>query len=451
MSKLNSPPSVLDTLPKLVYQTGFGNEFATESLPGALPIGQNSPQRVPFGLYAETISGTAFTAPRGSNRRSWVYRIRPSAAHGAHRRIERGLLRGAPFDEPITPPDRLRWDPAPLPTEAVDFVDGLCTYAGNGDLEAQRGCAVHVYCANTSMRRAFSNSDGELLIVPQLGRLLLETELGRLLVAPGEIAVIPRGIKFRVALLDGPSRGYVCENFGHLLRLPELGPIGSNGLANARDFEAPVAWFEERDEPTEVVTKFLGNLWSTTLSHSPFEVVAWHGNYVPYKYDLSRFNAVNTVTFDHIDPSVFTVLTAPSDTPGTANIDFVIFPPRWAVADDTFRPPWYHRNVMSEFMGLIRGVYEAKLEGFVPGGASLHNCMSAHGPDHVSHARATEADLKPAYLANTLAFMFESRFVFRPTAHAMSSPHRQLDYDACWSGLTSHFTTTPISSPRINS
>jgi homogentisate 1,2-dioxygenase len=426
----------------LAYQSGFGNEFATEAIAGALPVGQNSPQRTPHGLYAEVVSGTSFTAPRGQNRRTWTYRLRPSAAHSALHEHEQRGVRGTPFDEVSTPPNRLRWDPLPLPaeSESVDFIDGLHTYAGCGDIERQVGCAAHIYCANRSMERVFSNSDGELLIVPQNGRLQLDTELGRLGIAPGEMAVIPRGIKFRVGLADGAARGYVCENYGALFRLPELGPIGSSGLANARDFLTPEAWFEEDAVPTRLVTKFLGRLWGVQLERSPFEVVAWHGNYVPYKYDLSRFNTVNTVSFDHIDPSIFTVLTSPSETPGTANVDFVIFPPRWAVAEHTFRPPWYHRNYMSEFMGLVRGIYDAKLEGFTPGGVSLHNCMTAHGPDLASYERALAADLKPQYIADTLAFMFESRFVLRPTVFALATPLRQRNYDHCWQGLSSRFS-----------
>jgi homogentisate 1,2-dioxygenase len=430
-------------VPDLTYQSGFGNEFATEALPRSLPIGQNSPQHTTFGLYAELFSSTAFTAPRAQNRRSWMYRVRPSAAHTAFRHIDAGLIRAAPFDEFPLGPNRLRWDPIePVDlSEPTDWLGGLRTLAGNGDVGLQQGCAVHLYCANASMDRVFANSDGELLFVPQLGGLLFETELGRLRVAPGEVSVVPRGMKFRIKLLDRGSRGYVCENYGAALRLPELGPIGSNGLANPRDFQSPVAWFEENpDRCTEVVTKFLGKLWSTALDHSPFDVIAWHGNSVPYKYDLGHFNTVNTVSFDHIDPSIFTVLTSPSEAFGTPNLDFVIFPPRWIVSEHTFRPPWYHRNVMSEFMGLIRGVYDAKAEGFTPGGSSLHNMMTAHGPDRISYERAIAAELKPQYIDNALAFMFESRFVYRPTAYAMASGRLQVNYDACWEGLASHFT-----------
>jgi homogentisate 1,2-dioxygenase len=299
----------------------------------------------------------------------------------------------------------------------------------------QAGIGVHVYAANRSMKRVFSSADGEWLIVPQQGALEIATEFGRLAVAPGEIAVIPRGVKFRIAV-DGPSRGYACENYGAALRLPELGPIGANGLANARDFLAPVAAFEDVAAKTEVVVKFGGHLWSAQQTHSPLDVVAWHGNLYPYKYDLARFNAMNTVSFDHPDPSIFTVLTSPSDTPGTANVDFVIFPPRWMVAEHTFRPPWFHRNVMSEFMGLVTGEYDAKQGGFLPGGASLHNCMSAHGPDRASYEKAIAARLVPRKLESTLAFMFESRYVLAPTAHALASPALEKDYDAAWSGFT---------------
>jgi homogentisate 1,2-dioxygenase len=421
------------------YLSGFANEHASEALPGALPDGQNAPQRAPHGLYTEQLSGTPFTAPRSENRRSWLYRIRPSAAHPAFRRIDNGLWRSAPFAG-APPPNRLRWNPLPFPDTPTDFVDGLVTIGGNGDAGLRAGIGIHLYRATRSMaERAFYDADGELLIVPQLGGLRLTTEFGVVDAAPGEITVIPRGVKFRVDLLDGKARGYVCENYGRLLRLPELGPIGANGLANPRDFLVPAAAFEDRDRRCEVVAKFAGNLWAAAFDHSPFDVVAWHGNYTPYKYDLARFNVLGTISFDHPDPSIFTVLTAPSETPGTANCDFVIFPPRWLVAEHTFRPPWFHRNVMSEYMGLIRGVYDAKAEGFVPGGASLHNCMAAHGPDATTFEKASAAELKPQKLADTLAFMFETCFVVRPTRFALETPALQQDYDACWEGLPKLF------------
>jgi homogentisate 1,2-dioxygenase len=300
--------------------------------------------------------------------------------------------------------------------------------------------AIHLYTADTSMTdRVFSDADGELLIVPQQGRVLLRTELGVIEAAPGEIAVVPRGVRFRVELPDGAARGYVCENYGALFALPELGPIGANGLANPRDFLTPVAWYEEFGAPIESVVKFEGNLWATILDHSPLDVVAWHGNYAPYKYDLARFMTIGTISFDHPDPSIFTVLTAPTDTPGTANCDFVIFPPRWMVAEDTFRPPWFHRNVMNEFLGLVRGVYDVRAEGFLPGGASLHNCMTPHGPDPATFERASTAELVPHRLADSLAFMFEMRLVIRPTAFALNTEALQRDYDQCWSGFESRF------------
>lgn len=425
-----------ETSAPLAYQSGFGNHFATEAVPGALPQGQNSPQRTPFGLYAEQLSGTAFTAPRSENRRSWLYRIRPSANHPPYRPHAQGLVRSAPFDEAPPTPNRLRWDPIPAPDQPADWIDGLFTYGGNGDVGTGSGMAAHGYRANRSMTdRVFYNADGELLIVPQEGRLRLVTEMGVLLVSPGEIAVVPRGVRFRVELPDEAAAGYVCENYGAAFRLPDLGPIGANGLANPRDFLAPVAAYEDVDRPTQVVQKFGGGLWVAEFDHSPLDVVAWHGNLAPYKYDLATFNTINTVSFDHPDPSIFTVLTAPSDTPGTANVDFVIFPPRWMVAEHTFRPPWFHRNVMSEFMGLVTGAYDAKVGGFAPGGASLHNCMSGHGPDQASYDKAVTAELKPHKIENTLAFMFETRWPIRATRWALDTPAMQLDYDDVWTGF----------------
>jgi homogentisate 1,2-dioxygenase len=422
------------------YFSGFANEHASEALPGALPVGQNAPQRPPLGLYTEQLSGTPFTAPRAENRRSWLYRIRPSAAHRAFRRVDNGLLRSAPFAESAASPNRLRWDPLPFPDRPADFVEGLATIGGNGDAGLRSGIAIHIYRATRSMtERAFYDADGELLIVPQLGPLGLQSEFGQIEARPGEIVVVPRGVKFCVELPDGAARGYVCENYGRLYRLPELGPIGANGLANPRDFLTPAAAFEDRDGACEVVAKFAGNLWATEFDHSPFDVVAWHGNYAPYKYDLARFNTLDTVSFDHPDPSIFTVLTAPTEIPGTANCDFVIFPPRWLVAEHSFRPPWFHRNVMSEYMGLVSGVYDGKAEGFVPGGASLHNCMAAHGPDAATFAKARAADLGPQKIADTLAFMFETCFIVRPTRFALETPALQRDYDACWQGLPKLF------------
>jgi homogentisate 1,2-dioxygenase len=418
----------------LRYMTGFGGHFESEAVEGALPKGRNSPQRPAFGLYAEQLSGTSFTAPRHENRRSWLYRMRPTAGHPPFVAYDGAPLFAAPASAAPLAPNRLRWDPPVDLPEGADFVDGLVAMLHARRPEELEGCAVHVYRASKSMdERLFVDADGELIIVPRQGAIELQTELGRLEVAPGWIAIVPRGMRFRVQLLEGEARGYVAENYGLPFRLPELGPIGANGLANARDFEAPVAWFEDRDAPTEVVQKYLGRLWSMTLDHSPLDVVAWHGNYAPCRYDLSRFNVIGTISFDHPDPSIFTVLTSPSNVPGRANADFVIFPPRWLVAEDTFRPPWFHRNVMSEAMGLITGAYDAKAEGFAPGGLSLHNLMSGHGPDVDSWNKASAAELKPVKIEGTMAFMVETCWPFRPTEWALERV--QPDYDAAWSGF----------------
>jgi homogentisate 1,2-dioxygenase len=414
-----------------MYQSGFNNEFATEAIAGALPERGNSPQRVKFGLYAEQFSGSPFTVPRAMQKRSWLYRIRPSVLHEPFAKIDARQLRGT-FDEVPTPPNQLRWDPLPIPTEPTDFIEGLTTIAGNA------GVGIHLYACNRSMEgRYFYDADGELLIVPESGALKIATELGILELKPGEIAVIPRGTKFKVE--NEAARGYVCENYGANFRLPDLGPIGSNGLANPRDFLTPVAAFEDVDGDFELLAKFDGHLWSARIDHSPLDVVAWHGNYAPYKYDLAKFNVINTVSFDHPDPSIFTVLTSPSDTPGTANCDFAIFPPRWMVAENTFRPPYFHRNIMNEYMGLIYGVYDAKAEGFAPGGGSLHNCMSGHGPDAQTFDAASSAQLEPKFLGDTLAFMFETRHLIRPTRFALESPLLQRDYWRCWRGLRKNF------------
>ena len=443
-SDIKSPKAAIRALPgeaALVYQPGFGNHFVTESVPGALPVGRNSPQRPPYGLYAEQISGTSFTTARAENRRTWTYRIRPSVVHRPYARIDNGMIRSAPFNDVDATPTQLRWSPLPIPQKPADFVEGIVTFGGNGDVATQVGMAVHVYAANRSMsNRCFYNADGEMLIVPQQGRARFVTELGVIEAAPGEIVVIPRGLRFRAELPDGPSRGYICENYGAMLRLPELGPLGANGLANARDFLSPVAAYEDKEVPTVLVAKFQGNLWAAEMDHSPLNVVAWHGNLAPYKYELARFNVIGTISFDHPDPSIFSVLTAPSDLPGAANIDFVIFPPRWLVGEDTFRPPWFHRNVMTEFMGLVHGAYDAKAEGFLPGGASLHNCMTAHGPDAETWKRATNAQLKPHKIEDTMAFMFESRFAMRLTRYAAESSELQRDYFEGWQGLEKHFS-----------
>jgi len=421
---------------------GFGNQLHSQAVPDTLPVGRNSPQRPALGLYAELLSGSAFTAPRAENRRTWLYRRQPSVVVGAYTPYGQTWWKTGAAEGERAAPDPLRWHPTEVPSadsEALDFIDGLRTMVVNGDVDAQTGVAVHLVLANRSMQRAFVNADGEMLLIPQQGALTLTTELGVLEVAPGEIALLPRGMAFKVAV-HGPTRLWACENYGAPFRLPELGPIGSNGLADPRDFIAPNAAFEAQSQPMQIIKKFGGRLWQTQAASSPFNVVAWHGNLVPFKYDTARFMVIGSISHDHPDPSIFTVLTSPSDTPGTANCDFVIFPPRWLVMENTFRPPWYHRNLMSEFMGLVHGQYDAKPEGFRPGGMSLHNGMVPHGPDAEAFERATNSTLAPQKLDHTLAFMLESRWCFKPTAYALGGGALDTDYAGCWAGLRDHFS-----------
>ena len=428
------------------YMPGFGNDFETEALPGALPQGQNSPQRCAYGLYAEQLSGSPFTAPRSTNERSWLYRMRPSVRHTKRfKRVENIHWKTAPcIDDHDLPLGQLRWGPVPMPNEETEFVGGIRTMTTAGDVHTQVGMATHTYVINTSMvDDYFFNADGELLIVPQEGGLSVFTEMGVMEVTPGEICILPRGMIVKVGLLNGPSRGYICENYGAKFTLPDRGPIGANCLANPRDFKTPVAAYEDKDTPCRLTVKWCGQFHVTEIGHSPLDVVAWHGNYIPYKYDLRTFSPVGAILFDHPDPSIFTVLTAPSGEEGTANIDFVIFPERWMVAEHTFRPPWYHRNIMSEFMGLIYGQYDAKEEGFVPGGMSLHNMMLPHGPDLMGFEKATNAELKPQKLENTMAFMFETRFPQHLTKFAAELETLQDEYIECWDGLDKQFNGQP--------
>ncbi|OGT44326.1 MAG: homogentisate 1,2-dioxygenase [Gammaproteobacteria bacterium RIFCSPHIGHO2_12_FULL_37_34] len=424
----------------LPYLSGFANHFESEAIPGALIKHRNSPQNVPYGLYAEQLSGSAFTLKRHLNLHSWLYRIRPSVKHGEFVALPHANLHGTPFDSAYTPPTQMRWDPMPYPAVPCHFVDSLTTFAGHGSIDMHTGAAIHLYAATISMQNEFFyNADGDFLIVPQEGPLQFKTEFGCMDVQPGEIAVIPRGIIFQVRLFEKKARGYICENFGMPFRLPELGMIGSNGLAHPRDFQIPVAAFEEIQGDFNLLAKFQGQLWQASIPCSPLDVVAWHGTYTPYKYDLSLFNTINSVSFDHPDPSIFTVLHSPSAIPGIANVDFVIFPPRWMVANDTFRPPYYHRNIMSEYMGLIRGTYDAKETGFIPGGSSLHNCMAAHGPDANAYYKAISAKLQPEYYDHTLAFMFESQHAWRLAPFAYHADFRQKNYLDCWQELQSRF------------
>lgn len=426
------------------YSPGFGNDFETEALPEALPQGRNSPQQCAYGLYAEQLSGTPFTAPRGKNERSWCYRIRPSVKHvGRLEPVSVPYWKSAPHViEGVTSLGQYRWDPVPHSEESLTFVTGMRTVSTAGDVNIQEGMAAHVYLVNASMQDDyFYSADSELLVVPQEGRLRFVTELGIIELEPQEIAVIPRGLVYRVELLDGPARGFVCENYGQKFDLPNRGPIGANCLANPRDFKTPVAAFEDREEQSTVTIKWCGQFHRTVIDHSPLDVVAWHGNYAPCKYDLRTFSPVGALLFDHPDPSIFTVLTAPSHTEGTANIDFVLFRDRWMVAENTFRPPWYHKNIMSELMGNIHGVYDAKPDGFAPGGMSLHNMMLPHGPDNNAFEQASSEPMEPKYLANTMSFMFETRFPQHLTDFAANEAPMQDNYADCWADLSKRFNS----------
>ena len=430
------------------YMPGFGNDFETESLPGALPQGRNSPQRCNYGLYAEQLSGSPFTAPRGTNERSWLYRIRPGVRHsGRYTEIEMPNWKTAPHViKHGLALGQLRWSPAPLPDKPTTFVEGIATMTTAGDALSQSGMAAHIYAFNKDMDDDyFFNADGELMLVPEHGSIRVFTELGIMDLEPSEICIIPRGMIFKVTLggNDKSARGYICENYGAKFTLPDRGPIGANCLANPRDFKTPVAAYEDKEIRCRLTVKWCGTFHLTEIGQSPLDVVAWHGNYAPYKYDLRTYSPVGSISFDHPDPSIFTVLTAPSGEEGTANIDFVIFPPRWLVGEDTFRPPWYHRNIMSEFMGLIYGQYDAKEEGFVPGGMSLHNLMLPHGPDYTGFEKASYSKLEPVKLENTMAFMFETRFPQQLTKYAAELDTLQDDYIDCWEGLDRKFDGTP--------
>ncbi len=422
------------------YMPGFGNDYETEALPGALPQGMNSPQKCSYGLYAEQLSGTAFTVHPPE--RTWCYRIRPSVKHSTrYKKIDVPYWKSAPcVQDDILSLGQYRWDPVEANGEGLNWITGMRTMTTAGDVNTQVGMASHVYLVTESMvDDYFFSADSELLVVPQQGRLRFWTELGIIDLEPQEIAIIPRGLVYRVELIEGPARGFVCENYGQKFELPGRGPIGANCLANPRDFRAPVAAFEDREVPSTITVKWCGTFHVTEIGQSPLDVVAWHGNYAPVKYDLKNYCPVGSILFDHPDPSIFTVLTAPSGSPGTANIDFVLFRERWMVAENTFRPPWYHKNIMSELMGNIYGIYDAKPEGFVPGGMSLHNMMLPHGPDKQAFEGASNAKLAAEKLDNTMSFMFETRFPQHLTPFAANEAPLQEDYIDVWADLTKHY------------
>lgn len=424
----------------LKYMTGFGNEFETEALPNALPVGQNSPQKPAYGLYSELFSATTFPAPRARNRRTYMFRIHPSVQAPKYSRIDNSLIATPPFDT-VPTPNNMRWDAFEIGGEDADFIDGLATICGVGGPIAQSGMAMHIYRVTRSMSdRVFTNNDGEMIVMPQQGALRFVTELGVLEAAPGAIVILPKGIRFRVELPEGPARGFVCENFSQAFHLPELGLIGSNGLANAADFYAPVAAYEDRNTPCELVQKYAGNLWATELPYSPLDVVAWRGNCAPMLYDAEKFVALGTATVDHPDPSIFCALTSGGDAVLGPNVDMLILPPRWLVAEHSFRPPGFHRNCVCEMVALIKGRHQGKTGGFGPGGFSIHNNFAPHGPDVNTVQMAREEELKPMKLEGTLAFLFETRFPLAVTPFAHEAKENQADVVAMWQGFPHLFS-----------
>lgn len=432
----------MNSNPRASYQPGFGNEFATEAVAGALPVGQNSPQRPPLGLVSELVSGTAFVAPRALNRRSYLFRIRPST--NAHPLLPVSFPNFQTPPLAVDPqPGAMRWSTLNDKIAGKDFLDGLLTHCGNGSPRTQNGMAVHIYNASEPMTgRAFVNSDGEMLIIPQTGKLVITTELGIMDIQPGELALIPKGMKMKVDPVSGPAYGFMCENYGLPFVLPDLGLIGSHGLANAIDFETPVAAFEDNEEPTELIQKFCGSFWETKLEYSVFDVVAWRGNWAPCKYDMMKFNTMGSISYDHPDPSIFCALTSSSDAVAGGNVDFMILPPRWIVAEHSFRPPGFHRNSVSEFLALVKGAHESRSSNFPPGSISLHNCWTPHGPDTETLEQARTAELQPQRVDDALVFMLETRFPLEMSSAAFESDKRQRDCTNGWAGFTKRFGVT---------
>lgn len=425
----------------MIYMSGFGNTFETESIPGALPKGQNSPQKCPFNLYAEQLSGSPFSAPNNVNERSWLYRLRPSVKHSMnYTKINKKNWKTAPHQgEHNLPIGQYRWNPL-LEEEPCEFIDGVKTITVSGDVNVHNGMASNIYIFNKSMKNTvFTNADAEMLFIPYSGSICLFTEMGKLRIKPGQIAVLPRGISVKISTDDEISKGYLCENYGSKFNISEKGIIGANCLANPRDFKIPVAAYEELENNHSSILKWCGSFYKTEIKHSPLDVVAWHGNYTPYLYNLNNFSPIGSTNFDHPDPSIYSVLTSKSETLGTSNIDFIVFPERWSVAENTFRPPWYHKNIMSEFMGLIYGEYDARPNGFFPGGISLHNMMLPHGPDYETFQKASNEDLKPHKFENSLAFMFETRYPQHVTKFASVSNGLQKNYIDCWRDIEKNF------------
>ncbi|KAH9874017.1 hypothetical protein IAQ61_004645 [Plenodomus lingam] len=406
------------------YQAGWGNRHQSEVIPGTLPVAQNNPQEVRFGLYTEGITYSAFAAPRAHNYSTYMYRCRPAAAHNGYvpfeskSNIQNCFLSLNP--KVATLPEQAEWRPFPLPKEEekIDFANGLHTLAGSGDPNIREGLALYVYMINSSMeRRAFCNADGDFLICAQLGTLDIVTEMGKIFLQPGEICVIQRGIRFCMNLAPDTkvARGYITEVWGSMWELPDLGPLGGHGLANPRDFLYPVAAIDDNlHVDWQIVNKINGELVAIQQDHSPFDLVAWHGNVVPYKYDLTKFSSQNSTSIDHTDPSIFTVLTAKSRDPLTPLADFLWFGPRWDVATNTFRLPYFHRNSASEFLACLYGQGLGRSDDFQPGGGSFEGGHTPHGGFHegYQHGMRIHESQPEKILTEQLTIMIESSRLF---------------------------------------
>ncbi|GLI78307.1 hypothetical protein PoHVEF18_006618 [Penicillium ochrochloron] len=399
---------------KFKYLNGFNGYHQSEAAEGVIPLVINIPQKSKYGLHTERISGSSFTAPRKDSKQTWLYRLLPSTCHE-----DFSLLENHPFNLKNVlnskyqySPNRSTWAPAQIAKEA-DFLTGLQLIGGAGNPTMKEGLAYYAFTAGKSMpsNQAFYSADGDFLLAPQKGTLDIRTEMGYLRVRSNEICVVPRGIRFHVSLPAGPVRGFALELFEGHFELPELGPIGSTGLANIRDFEIPTASFDNSNVDTEIIAKFAGQVHRTVHRGSIFNVAGWSGTYYPFKYDLGKFNTIGSVSYDHTDPSIFTVLTAPSSVPGEAVVDVAVFGPRWLVMEKSYRPPYFHRNTMSEFAFVIKGGFDVtplppQLEGLF----LLSNTMCAHGADPESWKQATEKELVPEKIPpGNLGMMFESK------------------------------------------
>jgi homogentisate 1,2-dioxygenase len=423
---------------------GFGAPLQSEALPGALPLHQNSPRHAPYGLYPEQLSGTAFGLPRHKNLRTWLYRIRPSAQQSPFRPLRHETFTTAFTSEPVEP-NLFGWRPCPIPSAGQDFVDGIVTLGGAGDGHSRRGYALHWFTANRSMdNRAFCNADGDFLLVPQLGELTLVTELGVLEVGTGQIALLPRGLRYSVVLRSPAARGFIAEVYGRHFELPERGVIGANGLADARHFRTSTAWFEDRLELGYRITSKLGGvLYDAQQDYSPYDVVAWHGNYVPYVYDLAAFVPVSNVRVDHPDPSIYSVVSCPLDETGSNLLDLIVFPPRWDPTEHTFRPPFFHRNATMEWNAVVRS---DSSDGalFESGVSFLTPPMTPHGVTSAAVERAFRLDEATAAVPHrssdqSLWIQFESSLPLQLSPLAREPSRAILDWPTVWGAYRNHF------------